>query len=40
VRAHDDLDATRQRMNARYVAYLLVTTQKGALIGVVDAADS
>jgi len=40
VRAHEDLDATRQRMNARHVAHLLVTTPDGTLIGVVDAADS
>jgi CBS domain-containing protein len=40
VRAHEDLDATRQRMNARNVAHLLVTTPDGTLIGLVDAADS
>ena len=37
VRAHEDLDATRQRMNERHVAHLLVTTPDGTLIGVVDA---
>jgi Mg/Co/Ni transporter MgtE len=40
VRAHEDLDATRQRMNARHVAHQLVTTPDGTLIGLVDAADS
>jgi CBS domain-containing protein len=40
VRAHEDLDATRQRMNARHVAHLLVTTPEGTLIGAVDAADN
>ena len=40
VRAHEDLDATRQRMNERHVAHLLVTTPDGTLLGVVDAADS
>jgi CBS domain-containing protein len=40
VRAHEDLDATRQRMTARHVAHLLVTTPDGTLIGVVDAAGS
>src|SRR5712691_2960066 len=40
VRAHEDLDATRQRMRERHVAHLLVTTPDGNLIGVVDAADS
>lgn len=40
VRAHEDLDATLQRMNARHVAQLLVTTPDGTLIGVVDAAGS
>ena len=40
VRAHEDLDATRQRMHDRHVAHLLVTTPDGTLIGVVDAADS
>jgi len=40
VRAHEDLDATRQRMNQRHVAQLLVTTPDGGLIGVVEAADS
>jgi CBS domain-containing protein len=40
VRAHEDLDATRQRMNEHHVAHLLVTTPDGTLIGVVDAADS
>ena len=36
-RAHEDLDATRQRMNERHVAQLLVTTPDGTLLGVVDA---
>jgi CBS domain-containing protein len=40
VRAHEDLDATRQRMNARHVAHLLVTTPDGTLIGLVAAAGS
>jgi CBS domain-containing protein len=40
VRAHEDLDSTRRRMHERHVAHLLVTTPDGALIGVVDAADS
>jgi CBS domain-containing protein len=40
VRAHEDLDATRQRMNEHHVAHLLVTTPDGTLIGVVDAAGS
>jgi CBS domain-containing protein len=40
VRAHEDLDATRQRMRERHVAHLLVTSPDGTLIGVVDAADS
>jgi CBS domain-containing protein len=40
VRAHEDLDATRQRMRERHVAHLLVTTPDGTLIGVVDVADS
>ncbi len=40
VRAHEDVDATRQRMNQRHVAHLLVTTPNGNLIGVVEAADS
>lgn len=40
VRAHEDLAATRQRMNQRHVAQLLVTTPDGSLIGVVEAADS
>ena len=40
VRAHEDLDATRQRMNERHVAHLLVTTPDGTLLGIVDAADS
>ena len=40
VRAHEDLDATRQRMNEHHVAHLLVTTPDGTLLGVVDAADS
>jgi CBS domain-containing protein len=40
VRAHEDLDATRQRMRERHVAHLLVTTPDGTLIGVVNAADS
>jgi len=40
VRAHEDLDATRQRMIQRHVARLLVTTPDGSLIGVVEAADS
>jgi CBS domain-containing protein len=40
VRAHEDLDATRQRMNERHVTHLLVTTPDGTLIGNVDAADS
>jgi CBS domain-containing protein len=40
VRAHEDLAATRQRMNQRHVARLLVTTPDGRLIGVVEAADS
>jgi hypothetical protein len=40
VRAHEDLDATRQRMHDRHVAHLLVTTPDGALIGVLNAEDS
>jgi CBS domain-containing protein len=40
VRAHEDLAATRQRMNERHVALLLVTTPDGTLIGIVEAADS
>ena len=40
VRAHEDLDATRQRMHDRHVKQLLVTTPDGHLIGVVEAADS
>jgi CBS domain-containing protein len=40
VRAHEDLDATRQQMNERHVTHLLVTTPGGVLIGAVDAADS
>ena len=40
VRAHEDLAATRQRMNERNVAHLLVTTPDGTLIGVLNAADS
>ncbi len=40
VRAHEDLAATRRRMNQRHVAHLLVTTPDGGLIGVVDAAGS
>src|SRR5258708_6789337 len=40
VRAHEALDATRQRMNERHVARLLVTTPDGTLIGVIDATDS
>jgi CBS domain-containing protein len=40
VRAHEDLDATRQRMTERHVAHLLVTTPDGTLIGLLDAADS
>jgi CBS domain-containing protein len=40
VRAHEDLAATRQRMNERHVALLLVTTPDGTLIGLVEAADS
>ena len=39
VRAHEDLEATRQRMNEQHVTHLLVTTPDGTLIGVVDAAD-
>jgi CBS domain-containing protein len=40
VRAHEDLNTTRQRMRDRHVAHLLVTTPDGALIGVVDASES
>src|SRR6266852_3184845 len=41
VRAHEDLDATRQRMHDRHVAPLLVTTTPdGILIGVLNAEDS
>jgi CBS domain-containing protein len=40
VRAHEDLDATRQRMHDRHVAHLLVTTPDGILIGVLNAEDS
>ena len=40
VRAHEDLAATRQRMNEHHVAHLLVTTPDGTLLGVVDAAGS
>src|SRR5216683_179871 len=41
VRAHEDLDATRQRMHDRHVAHLLVTTTPdGILIGVLNAEDS
>lgn len=39
VRAHEDLEATRQRMHDRHVARLLVTTPDGTLIGVLEAAD-
>jgi CBS domain-containing protein len=40
VRAHEDLDATRQRMRERHVAQLLVTRPDGTLIGVVEATDN
>ena len=40
VRAHENLDAIRQRMNEHHVAHLLITTPDGTLLGVVDAADS
>jgi CBS domain-containing protein len=40
VRAHEDLDATRQRMHEHHVAQLLVTTPDGTLIGVLDGASS
>ena len=40
VRAHEDLAATRQRMNQRHVTHLLVTTPDGTLIGVLEAVDS
>ena len=40
MRAHEDLDATRQRMHDRHVAHLLVTTPDGTLIGVLNAEDS
>jgi CBS domain-containing protein len=40
VRANEDLDATRQRMLDHHVAYLLVTTPDGTLIGVVGADDA
>jgi CBS domain-containing protein len=40
VRAHEDLDATRQRMRERHVVHLLVTTPGGTLIGLVDADDA
>ena len=40
VRAHEEFDATWQRMRERHVAHLLVTTPDGALIGVVDADDA
>jgi CBS domain-containing protein len=40
VRAHEDLDATRQRMRERHVAHLLVTTPDGTLIGVLNSEDS
>ena len=40
VRAHEDLDATRQRMSERHVAHLLVTTPDGTLIGVLNSEDS
>jgi CBS domain-containing protein len=40
VRAHEDLDAVRQRMREHHVAHLLVTTPDGTLIGIVDAVDS
>ena len=41
MRAHEDLDATRQRMHDRHVAHLLVTTTPdGILIGVLKAEDS
>ena len=34
VRAHEDLDATRQRITEHHVAHLLVTTRDGTLLGV------
>jgi CBS domain-containing protein len=40
VRAHEDLNATRERMRERHVTQLLVTTPDGTLIGVVDTTDS
>src|SRR5258708_34174122 len=40
VRAHEDLEATRRRMNEHHVAHLLVTTPDGTLLGIVDAAGS
>jgi CBS domain-containing protein len=40
VRAHEDLDATRQRMREHHVAHLLGTGPAANLIGVVDVADS
>jgi CBS domain-containing protein len=40
VRAHEDLEATRQRMREHHVAQLLVTTPDGTLIGIVEATDS
>jgi CBS domain-containing protein len=33
IRAHEDLKATRERMSARHVAVLLVTTPEGELLG-------
>jgi hypothetical protein len=33
VRAHEDLKATRERMESRHVTVLLVTTPEGELLG-------
>jgi CBS domain-containing protein len=35
VRAHEDLKATRQRMESRHVSVLLVTTPEGQLLGAI-----
>jgi CBS domain-containing protein len=37
VRAHEDLDAVRQRMHEHHVAQLLVTAPDGTILGVLDA---
>jgi CBS domain-containing protein len=39
VRAHEDLEAARQRMHEHHVEQLLVTTPDGILIGILESAD-